>query len=70
MRGLSGRKRRIGETMNLIDRICPICGKNFIPAPLHIYKVQEKETLVFCSYTCWNKYLDKHERKRYSKRLK
>lgn len=49
--------------MNLIDRICPSCGKNFIPAPLHIYKVREKETLVFCSYTCWDKYLTAKENK-------
>lgn len=31
---------------------CPECGKNFIPAPLHIYKMNGE---VYCSYTCWRK---------------
>ena len=57
--------------MQIVDKKCHLCGKNFIPAGLHMYKCDTGQgTVMFCSYTCWNKYLDKHERKRYSKRLK
>ena len=30
---------------------CPLCGKNFIPAPQHIYRYEGE---VFCSWTCYN----------------
>ena len=48
-------------------KICPICGKEFLPSPLHMYKVKRnystKNTEIFkysksrllCSYTCYNK---------------
>lgn len=32
-----------------VDRTCPVCGKNFIAAPEHIYKVCDKKV---CSWTC------------------
>ena len=32
-------------------RICPVCGKRFIPAPYHVYKDKRKEKYV-CSYPC------------------
>ena len=35
---------------------CPICGKDFHPAPQHIYKISGNK--VVCSYTCmraWEK---------------
>lgn len=31
--------------------ICKKCGKEFIPAPLHIYKAGSK---YYCSWTCYN----------------
>ena len=31
--------------------LCRKCGKNFVPAPLHIYR-DEKGT--YCSWTCYN----------------
>ena len=34
---------------HIVDTICPICGKNFIPAPMHIYNDGKK---VVCSWTC------------------
>jgi hypothetical protein len=46
------------------DTICSICGKSFIPAQEHMYKVnmplREKgknryRTELQCSYTCWRK---------------
>ena len=33
------------------ERVCPICHKIFIPAPLHIYKTKYKSKLI-CSYKC------------------
>ena len=32
------------------DASCPVCGKNFVPAPYHVYK-NSKGRLV-CSYRC------------------
>ena len=32
-----------------IDRVCPVCGKTFIPAPFHIYKVNNVKV---CTYSC------------------
>ncbi len=36
---------------------CPICGKQFIPAPLHRYKAEDKRHRVYklCSYSCSRK---------------
>lgn len=39
-----------------IKRICAVCGKEFEPAPLHVYKIEE-DTLV-CTYGC----MMEHER--------
>lgn len=42
---------------------CPICGKNFIPAPEHIYKIREKGTYkLVCSWGCVRKH-EKREKK-------
>lgn len=37
------------EPLPIKDFICPVCGKNFIPAPFHQYKVSHRRV---CSYTC------------------
>ena len=34
---------------HLVDTICPICGKNFIPAAMHVYNDGNKAV---CSYHC------------------
>ena len=42
--------------MNSTPKICSVCGKPFIPAALHMYKLTKNgKTLHQCSYTCWNK---------------
>jgi C4-type Zn-finger protein len=41
-----------------IDHICPVCGKVFIPAPEHIYKIGKFKDKLVCSYGCrckWEK---------------
>ena len=42
-------------TFNLTKKICPICGKEYIPATMHIYKVDlikpYKKSPV-CSWKC------------------
>ena len=36
--------------------MCKRCGKMFIPAPQHLYKlVRNGKTYSYCSYTCWRK---------------
>ena len=32
------------------DAICPVCGKNYIPAPFHLYKIYGHARV--CSWTC------------------
>lgn len=44
------------------ERVCPVCGKNFIRSPLHIYMVKTKPV---CSYNCRSKWEKEHPRKRY-----
>lgn len=36
---------------------CSICGKEFLPAPMHMYKVKNSHgrTKLQCSYTCYRK---------------
>lgn len=37
----------------LEDKKCAVCGKVFIPAPLHVYKRRHTNTMRwFCSYHC------------------
>lgn len=39
------------EATQIVDKICPVCGKNFIPAGLHMYKDARNHNPV-CSWTC------------------
>lgn len=45
----------------ITEKICPICGKTFIPAPMHAYKRNNtpgSKTKYLCSYHCmvaWDK---------------
>ena len=39
------------KTREAIKHICPICNKEYYPAPLHIYKIKSTGELV-CSYNC------------------
>ena len=36
------------------EYICPVCGKIFVPAPFHSYKVQDMNCRYYlvCSYSC------------------
>ena len=34
--------------------VCPVCGKTFIPAPLHSYMITGKRKV--CSYKCMRKW--------------
>ena len=58
----------------LEDGKCDYCGKNFIPAPYHIYKVEDgKGRFIFCCYTCKLHYMEQIEaqkRKRKEQRQK
>lgn len=38
----------------IVVKTCPICGKRFVPAPMHIYHVDTNGTRKYmCSYSCW-----------------
>ena len=37
---------------NITDTQCPICGKNFIPAPFHMYKTRDSIPKLVCSNAC------------------
>lgn len=38
-----------------VEKKCPICGRTFIPAPMHIFRIDGK---TFCRWTCYKKYQD------------
>ena len=44
----------MSDLTNIIpERVCPMCGRTFIAAPLHAYKDKNKRVL-YCSYHCYN----------------
>lgn len=46
-------------SLKIID--CPVCGRRFIPAPEHLYKIYENGVYSrVCSWTC----MRKHEKKK------
>ena len=32
--------------------ICPVCQKEFFPAPMHVYKDERNRSKLVCSYPC------------------
>lgn len=40
------------ETERFHVLICPVCGKEFVPAPMHVYKMPTKEGRRVCTYSC------------------
>ena len=47
-------------------RTCPICGKTFVPAAMHMYR---KKHVLFCSWTCYRKDESQHSRRGRGKRV-
>lgn len=39
------------EATQIVDKICPVCRKNFVPAGQHMYKDARTGSLV-CTWTC------------------
>lgn len=37
----------------VVEKKCPVCGKIYCPAPLHVYKANKR---MVCSYSCVRKY--------------
>ena len=48
-------------------RTCVMCGKKFLPAPFHAYKVSPQSKYLMCTYSCMVKYFETHKRKTYTK---
>lgn len=45
------------------ERVCPVCGKEFIVPPFNVYKLHIKGIMHhYCSYTCFRKIQKKLER--------
>ena len=42
----------------IVERVCPVCGKTFVPAPFHRYKENDMNchVRVMCSWGCLCKY--------------
>ena len=55
------RSNVIRMTYGIAECNCSRCGKYFIVAPYHMYKSKNK---YFCSYTCYNAFLDEKEAKK------
>ena len=48
---MSTNKRITGEPVeSIVEKICPICGRNYCPAPLHSYKLENGRLV--CSWSC------------------
>ena len=46
------RRKRMRDPY-LIAKVCPVCGKNFMPAPYHVYKISVNGSKrMVCSYRC------------------
>ncbi len=43
----------MSSVCNITERTCPMCGRNFIPAPLHVY-MERYTRVAYCSYHCYN----------------
>lgn len=43
---------RVVTVHDFKDCVCPICGKNFIPAPYHAWKTHEHTPKLVCSRPC------------------
>ena len=44
-----------------VVRICPVCGKVFIPAVYHVYHTVGYDPKAVCSYSCMVKQEREHE---------
>lgn len=51
---------------NLVEIICPVCGRMFIPAPHHVYC---EDYMTFCKWTCLTKYRRDKEKARKDRAL-
>lgn len=53
-------------TYNIIERTCPECNRNFVPAVYHAYRIND---MLFCKYTCMLHYREKKKKNKiYKKR--
>ena len=44
-----------------VKKTCPVCGLEFIPAPMHSYKVgNSAHNKLVCSYSCMRKWEKEH----------
>ncbi len=51
--------------IRLMQKVCPVCGENFIPAAYHHYKIK---TTYYCRYNCYMKQLKINEAEKKQKK--
>ena len=51
-------------TDKVVEKKCPICGKKFVPAPMHVYKVKGR---LVCTWGCVCKYEKEKENEKISR---
>ena len=47
--------KKQSEAVSGCSIVCPVCGRNFVPAPYHVYRSSAKvkaQTKLVCSYSC------------------
>ena len=44
--------RKVKEIECIVNKKCRICGKNFVPAPQHIYRDKRNPYPMVCSWSC------------------
>jgi hypothetical protein len=51
---------------NQKQKVCPVCGTEFIPCGQHIYKINRKSGKCVCSYKCRCEYEKAHPKRNYN----
>lgn len=55
---------KIKSSLESSERVCPVCGKTFILAPQHAYKLAFRGyTTYYCRYNCYRKEQKEREAK-------
>lgn len=60
IRGKYAPPKRVYTKSQLTVETCPICGKEYVPAPEHVYHVPARKARV-CSYKCMLEAEKRHE---------
>lgn len=60
----------VDDQKDMLDTLeCPVCGKQFIPAPIHVYKMDVvykgvRKRKYYCGWNCYRTVQKKKEEKK------